>query len=460
MRTALAFAALLLTATSASAADSLSTVRQRLAGIEHRAQTQQDERDIENLQRVYGYYFDRSQWDQIADLFAKDGTFEYAQKGVYVGKAHIQKALALFGPQGPQPGHADDHLMLQVVVHVSPDGKTAAVRCRDLQMGGDLGGANHLKEGTYENRLVKRGGVWMFSSVHYYANMSTDFDKGWGTDAQPIETASTTTPPDRPSTEVYQSYPASHAAPFDFDNPVTGKPIQTTGTYSPADPGAGTIPAAARPSKAGAGADLTVAQLTARLAKTRAQIGRVRDYDQIDNMESAYGYYLDKNLWDQLADLFAKDSTMELAQRGVYQGQDHIRAFLHAFGGAEGPHENQLGNHLNLQPVIHVAPDGKTAKVRARVLQMMGQAGKSASMSGAVYENEFVKEDGVWKYKTDHAYNTWVINYDGGWAKQTRGTLPGQNKTVPPDRPPSLVFEAFPKVVDVPIHYKNPVTGR
>jgi hypothetical protein len=67
---------------------------------------------------------------------------------------------------------------------------------------------------------------------------------------------------------------------------------------------------------------------------------------------------------------------------------------------------------------------------------------------------------GVWKYKTDHAYNTWVISYDGGWAKQTRGTLPGPNKTVPPDRPPSLVFEAFPKTFDLPWNYANPVTGK
>jgi hypothetical protein len=228
---ALAGLALVFASTPAVAEDSLTAVRHRLAGIEKRATLQQDERDIENLQRVYGYYFDRSQWDQIADLFAKDGTFEYAQRGVYVGKAHIKKALALFGPQGPQPGHTDDHLMLQVVAHVSADGKTAAVRCRDLQMGGDLGGQNHLKEGTYENRLVKRGGVWMFSSVHYYANMSTDFDKGWGKDAQAMETASTTVPPDRPPTEVYQSYPTAHAAPFDFPNPVTGKPIRTTGSY-------------------------------------------------------------------------------------------------------------------------------------------------------------------------------------------------------------------------------------
>ena len=101
MRTlrALAGVALALSCTSALAAqaDPLAAVRHRLAGIEKRAQVQQDERDIENLQRAYGYYFDRSQWDQIADLFAKGGTFEYAQRGVYVGKAHIRKALALFG---------------------------------------------------------------------------------------------------------------------------------------------------------------------------------------------------------------------------------------------------------------------------------------------------------------------------------------------------------------------------
>lgn len=452
---ALAFAAL----PAAAADSSLAQLQRRLAGIEKRAQRQQDERDIENLQRQYGYYLDRAMWDQLADLYAPDATFEYAQMGVYVGKAHIRKALGLFGPEGAQPGHSDDHLMLQVVAHVAPDGRTAMVRCRDLTLGGDQGGKNHLREGTYENRLVKRNGVWMFSAVHYYLNMATDYDKGWGKDAQPIETASATLPPDRPPTELYQAYPKAHVPPFDFNNPATGRPVRYSGTFGPpaeAPRSSGQPSVVAWPSRPAK----TVAELEARMARTKAEIGRLRDYDQIENLESVYGYYLDKNLWDQLADLFAKDSTMELAQRGVYQGQDHIRAFLHAFGGAEGPHLNQLGDHLNLQPVIHVSADGKTAKVRARVLQMMGTAGVSAAWSGAVYENEFVKEDGVWKYKTDHAYNTYAVSYDGAWAKQTRGTLPGPNKTVPPDRPPTLVFEAFPKIFEMPFHYRNPVTGR
>ena len=36
----------------------------------------------------------------------------------------------------------------------------------------------------------------------------------------------------------------------------------------------------------------------------------------VERLQRMYGYYLDKNLWNDLADLFAKDSSMELAQRG------------------------------------------------------------------------------------------------------------------------------------------------
>src|SRR6201999_1758548 len=107
-----------------------------------------------------------------------------------------------------------------------------------------------------------------------------------------------------------------------------------------------------------------------------------------------------------------------LAQRGIYRGQDHVRAFLlKVFGrGKEGPVAGRLGNHLQLQPVIDVAPDGKSAKIRSRMLQQMSLSSR-ASLGGAVYENEAVKEEGVWRFKVDHAYNTFSAAYEGGWAK-------------------------------------------
>jgi len=204
-----------------------------------------------------------------------------------------------------------------------------------------------------------------------------------------------------------------------------------------------------------------ITELKARIAATRLKIERVQAYDEIENLHSAYGYYLDKNEWDNIADLFAKDdSSMELAQRGVYLGQDHIRAFLFAFGGPPGPKVNRLGHHMQLQPVIHVSEDGKSAHMRVRMMQVMGQAGKAGSWGGAIYENTAVKENGVWKLGHEHAYNTFNAAYVGGPAKAASGFLPGPNKNVPPDQPPSLVFKSFPAVYDIPIHYKNPVTGR
>lgn len=233
-RLAVGLLAILMAGTAATAAApdrALASVTERLARIDRRAQAQQDQRDIENLQRIYGYYLDSAQWDQVADLFAEDGTIEFAQRGVYVGKAHIRKFLDLLGPPGRRAGHIDDHLQLQIVVHVAPDGRTAKLRARELAMGGDLGGSNHLAEGTYENDLVKERGIWKLKSVHYYTNLNTDYDKGFGKDAQPIETASTVFPPDRPPTEIYQAYPKAHVAPFHYANPVSGAPVHYQGEY-------------------------------------------------------------------------------------------------------------------------------------------------------------------------------------------------------------------------------------
>src|SRR5690606_22548886 len=132
--------------------------------------------------------------------------------------------------------------------------------------------------------------------------------------------------------------------------------------------------------------------------------------------ESAYGYYLDKNLWNNLADLFSKDSTMELAQRGIYKGQERVRGcLLSVFGrGGEGPVENRLGTHIQVQPVLTIAEDGQSADIRTRMVQQMA-FGARASHGGAIYENAVVKEDGVWKLSKLHAYNTFSAPYAGGW---------------------------------------------
>jgi SnoaL-like domain len=178
-------------------------------------------------------------------------------------------------------------------------------------------------------------------------------------------------------------------------------------------------------------------------------VSRFRDYHEIENLESAYGYYLDKNLWDPLADLYARNGTMELAQRGVYKGADSVRKSLwHIFGrGQSGPVAGRLGNHVQLQPVISVAADGLSAKVRLRMFQQMSQ-GTRASLGASIYESVV------------HTMNTLSAGYEGGWAKAAGRFMPGPSADLPPDAPPTMVVAMFPIVYDIPYHYANPVSGR
>jgi hypothetical protein len=335
---------------------------------------------------------------------------------------------------------------------------TARARSRELSMTGKVGKAGTWSEGIYENTYVKQGGIWKFKSLHYYPTFIADYDKGWAKDAQPVPTASTQLPPDRPPTQTYEIYPKRHVPAFHYRNPVSGAepryPVSGGPTAKFAKATLEPLPTRKSPP--------SIKNVDAALTQAERQVGRVKDFHELENLESAYGYYLDKNLWTDLADLFSRDSSMELAQRGVYRGPGRVRGFLlNIFGrsGQEGPVAGRLSNHVQMQPVIHVAEDGRSAKIRVRMMQQMS-SGSRASMGGAVYENEAVKEDGIWKFSAVHAYNTFTANYEGGWVKTTRGGVPGPSKDYPPDGPPTLKFEMFPAVYDIPFHYANPVTGR
>jgi acetyl esterase/lipase len=433
--------------------------RAQLADLSRRATRLEDEQAIENLQRIYGYYFDLAAWDQVADLFAPDATVEMGLQGVYVGKKHLRRFLETLSPQGPSAGVLNDHIQLQTLVDIAPDGKTAYCRSRELAMTGVYGKSGAWSEGVYENTYVKDHGAWKFKSLHFYPTLSTDYDQGWARSALPAAGPSTTLPPDRPPTQAYNIYPKAFVPPYHYRNPVTGEAPH----YPGVDRG-GPDPhhaEAALMSVRRASSVSAVKDPERILADTERTLDRVESYEELENLESAYGYYLDKNLWNDLADLFSRDGSIELAQRGVYRGQDHVRAFLlNVFGrGNEGPIAGRLGNHLQLQPVIDVSADGRTAKIRSRMLQQMSLGGR-ASLGGAIYENEAVKEDGIWRLKTDHAYNTFAAAYIGGWAKGASRAMPGPSKDMPPDAPPTASIAMFPVVYDIPFHYANPITGR
>lgn len=199
-----------------------------------------------------------------------------------------------------------------------------------------------------------------------------------------------------------------------------------------------------------------VKRLAEQVAALSAKAQAAEDYIAISNLQRAYGYYVDKYRWDDVADLFARECTMEINGRGVFIGQDRVREYMHRFGK---PHDGLLANHMQLQPVIHVSPDGRTAKARWRAVIQVGELGQNARWGEGTYENTYVKEDGVWKIRSLHFYQNYYVDYYAGWDK---GALPlvGEYKDLPPDRPPSEHYEVYPKWFVPAFHYRNPVSGR
>jgi hypothetical protein len=208
-----------------------------------------------------------------------------------------------------------------------------------------------------------------------------------------------------------------------------------------------------------------VAALRARLDGVTARAARVDDINRIENLQGSYGYYTDKMLWDEVVDLFADNATLEIGPSGVYVGKDSIRRYLLSLsGGRQGPLQGVLNDHFELQPIVTVAPDGLTAKGRWRLFLMTGVSGSGSggNWGEGIYENEYVKQDGVWKISKLHWYATFVAPYEGGWLNADKQGIEefAMGKGVTPDRPPSETYDAYPGVFVPPFHYKNPVSGQ
>ena len=222
------------------------------------------------------------------------------------------------------------------------------------------------------------------------------------------------------------------------------------------------IPASAQETREDVAA--RVAALRARLAGVEERARRVADINAIENLESSYGYYTDKMLWEEVLDLFTDNATLEIGPSGVYVGKASIRRYLFSLSdGKEGPLPGVLFEHLQLQPIVTLATDGLSANGRWRAFLMTGVSGSGSggNWGEGTYENEYVKEDGVWKISKLHWYATFVAPYEGGWLHTNKQAVEryALGRGVEPDRPPSESYEPYPGVFVPPFHYKNPVSG-
>jgi len=200
------------------------------------------------------------------------------------------------------------------------------------------------------------------------------------------------------------------------------------------------------------------ADLRTRLTAYKHRVQLLEDQDAIENLQATFGYYFDKGLWGQAAALFSAHGTFEYGLRGVYVGPQRIARAMLLFG-PQGPTAGHLNNHMQLQNVTVVAEDGRTATARWQGMVMLSDPGQNGIWGVGIYENEYVKEGGVWKIAKLHFYMTAQTDYDQGFLKSAL-PMAGQSALFPPDRPPTEVYRSFPGAYIPPFGFRHPVTGK
>jgi hypothetical protein len=197
--------------------------------LEKQVQLQEDILEIENLQKIYAYYFDNHMWAEIVDLFSDNTeSVEIVDHGLLYGKKGVEKIyLNIIGAKDREPRPPwVAFIIMQIgsVIDVAPDGKTAEGRWQTWLCESKSYGAYPRQEwlhGYYENKYVKENGKWLFTKLHWNNTFCSPFEDGWLN--LPLMGWMPLPDADSPPT-AFHPYPDHvNNVPYHYRHPVTGE---------------------------------------------------------------------------------------------------------------------------------------------------------------------------------------------------------------------------------------------
>lgn len=332
-------------------------------------------RAVKDLQHHYTQYAQFGLWSEIGSLFVADGSFVFdglvAEATTSTGAEDIAAFLrSRYG--GGIDGLKSDSLSAMFVdspiVILSEDGESAKGRWQIMIFYGN-GGEAHIEGGVFENQYVRKQGVWKFSKVSYYPQYDGPYNEGWvnwGGGELPV--------------------PPRH-----YTRDTIGVPIPSPGGVAP--------------------------ETSQSLLDLQTRVDVLNEKDRIRNLQSAYGFYADRKMWDDVVDLFANESVVEIEGQGIWKNKAGVKRWLNSIG-AENLSHGQLNDRVQNSVIVTISPGGNEAFTRGIELGMLGEADQEFGWwEVATFRNRFVKEKGVWKIREMRRFPLMKTDIFLGWGK-------------------------------------------
>lgn len=143
------------------------------------------------------------------------------------------------------------------------------------------------------------------------------------------------------------------------------------------------------------------------------RVQTLEDIEEIKRLKARYADYCDNGYDpDGLASLFTEDAIWDGGVWGRYEGRAAIREF---FRGASAVLPFAL--HYMANPIIEV--NGDTATGTWYLFQTCTFAEGNQAVWGATrYHEEYVRQDGEWKFHHLRLVSSFWTPYEQGWAKR------------------------------------------
>lgn len=150
------------------------------------------------------------------------------------------------------------------------------------------------------------------------------------------------------------------------------------------------------------------------LEELEKRIQILEDVEEIGKLMANYCYFVDSFEWDNVVSLFVDDAKADYDILGKYDEKEGIEGLFKNVI----PMSGSWFAHQILNPVIEV--DGLTAKGKWYLLCLATTStpeGDKANWIHGKYENEFVKQDRMWKFSSLKFRFSFICPYEDGWAK-------------------------------------------
>ena len=152
--------------------------------------------------------------------------------------------------------------------------------------------------------------------------------------------------------------------------------------------------------------------MIARLDELETRVRALEDTDAIRNLKARYAELCDDNYNpDGIAALFVEDAVWESGPLGRFEGREAIREF---FRDASGRFTFAI--HYSLNSQIEVTGDTAWAKWYLFMPCTVGD-GDQAMWRAGIDEEEYVRMNGRWMFKSKKSTGLFSTPFDSGWNK-------------------------------------------